>query len=145
MVYKIDLSVYETQINELNTSWLTQHRAQNPKDNVTLRYVNIFTFGGFGYVVKDSVTEQYITDFVGVVDDFPFWHEPDKTIQIYQTFSGFNFTALNMPELAIYRRDNNIITYQESNGFYFYVNNLLPEHRTLFETNTNLEITINED
>lgn len=106
---------------------------------------------GKWYLSEVEVLQNQNTN-VGWVNSLPLielpplevWHEPSKNIQIYQTFAGFNYTALNMPELAIYRRDNNIITYQESNGFYFYVLNLLPEHRELFTTNLNLGITINE-
>lgn len=73
-----------------------------------------------------------------------FWHDDTKSIKLYQTIRGFIWSSLNMSELGIYRRDNNIVTYEENDGFYFYVNNLLPEHRELFESNSNLEITITE-
>ena len=133
MVYKIDLSVYATQLEALNSGWITQYRIDNPNDNITQKYADSFTFGGFGYVVKDSVTEQYITDFVAVVDDFPFWHDPTKSIQIIQS----NDDCLNMigdyPEIAVYRKENNIETIRENGLVYVYVNTLLPEHRTLLE------------
>ena len=133
MVYKIDLSVYETQLNNLNDSWITQYRIDNPSDNITQKYCDSFIFGGFGYVVKDSVTEQYVTEFVGVVDDFPYWHEPEKTIQVKQSNEDCLAMLDEYPEVGVFRKENNIITYREKGFVYVYVNTLLPEHRTLLE------------
>ena len=133
MVYKIDLSVYETQLENLNSGWITQYRIDNPNDNITQKYVDSFLFGGFGYVVKDSVTEQYITDFVGVVDDFPFWHEADKTIQVKQSNDDCLSMLDEYPEVGVFRKQNNIITYRENGFVYVYVNTLFSEHRALFE------------
>jgi hypothetical protein len=97
------------------------------------------------YGIDYSFKSQY-PDFieVEVLDPSAIWHEEDKVICLKQTQQGFNWTALNMDELVTYRKVNNIITHQYNGEFYFYVNFLLPEHRTLFETNINLEITINE-
>jgi len=133
MVYKIDISVYTQQIQTLNNDWITQHRANNPNDNITQKYVDSFIFGGFGYVVKDSVTEQYITNFVGVVDDFPFWHEADKKIQVKQSNEDCLAMLDEYPEVGVFRKQNNIITYRENGFVYVYVNTLFPEHRALFE------------
>ena len=133
MVYKIDLSVYATQLEALNSGWITQYRIDNPNDNITQKYADSFTFGGFGYVVKDSVTEQYVTDFVGVVDDFPFWHEADKTIQVKQSNDDCLAMLNEYPEVGVFRKENNIITYRENGYVYVYVNTLFPEHRALFE------------
>lgn len=80
---------------------------------------------------------------VEVLDPNDIWHDDTKVIQLVQTQEGFNWTSMNLPELAMYRKTNNIITYQYDGKFYFYVNFLLDEHRNLFETNNNLEITIN--
>ena len=141
MVYKIDLSVYATQLENLNTLWIQQHRLNNPQDTVTERYTEGTTFFGFGYIIKDDITEQYITDYIEIVDNFPFWHDETKSIQIIQS----NNDCLNMlkeyPEVGVYRKQNNIDTYVDNNLVYVYVNNLLPEHRLMFEQ---FNSTINE-
>lgn len=146
MVYKIDLSVYTQQIQTLNNEWITQHRVNNPNDTVTQRYVDEWVWRGFGYVVKDSVTEQYITDYVEIVEELPTrWHE-DKAIKIKQTKNGVLWGIMNIPQiasgLAIYRQENNIVTYEEGDTYYFYVDFLLPEHQLIFDTYPQLEITI---
>ncbi len=141
MVYKIALSVYETQLNNLNNLWIEQHRANNPKDTITQRYTDGTIFFGFGYIIKDAVTEQYITDYLEIVDSIPQWHEEEKSIQIIQS----NNDCLNMLDeywqIAQYRKENNIITYRENGMVYVYVNNLFPEHRALF---LQFNSTINE-
>lgn len=147
MVYKIDLSVYATQIQTLNNEWITQHRVNNPTDTVTQRYVDEWVWRGFGYVVKDSVTEQYINDFTEIVAEFPTrWHE-EKTCQIVQNKSGVVWGAMNEPEIAFalasHRKTNNITTYEEGDKLYFYANTILPEHQAIFDAYPNLEITVN--
>ena len=147
MVYKIEISVYATQINNLNNSWIIQHRLENPQDTVTQRYVDEFTWFGFGYVIKDSVTEQYITDYVEIVDEFPTrWHE-EKPCQIVQNKSGVVWGAMNEPDIAFglasYRKTNNITTYDEGDKLYFYSNTILPEHQAIFDAYPQLEITVN--
>ena len=61
------------------------------------------------------------------------WHDETKSIQIIQS----NDDCLNMlgdyPEIAVYRKENNIETIRENGLVYVYVNTLLPEHRTLLE------------
>jgi len=147
MVYKIEISVYTTQIQHLNNDWITQHRENNPTDTVTQRYVDEWVWRGFGYVVKDAITEQYITDYVEIVEELPtMWHE-DKAIKIKQTKNGVLWGIMNIPQiasgLAIYRQENNIVTYEEGDTYYFYVDFLLPEHQAIFDAYPQLEITIN--
>ena len=147
MVYKIDLSVYATQMQHLNNEWITQHRANNPQDTVTQRYVDEWIWRGFGYVVKDAITEQYITDFVEIVDELPTrWHE-EKPYQIAQNKSGVIWGAMNEPDIAFalasHRKTNNITTYEEGDKLYFYSNTILPEHQAIFDAYPNLEITVN--
>ena len=149
MVYKIDLSVYATQIQHLNNEWITQYRLNNPQDNVTQRYVDEWVWRGFGYIVKDVVTEQYITNFVELVEELPTrWHE-EKNYQIIQKKSGVIWGVMNAREitfaLATYRELNNIPTYEEGDEFYFYVDFILPEHQLIFDTYPNLEITVNQN
>jgi hypothetical protein len=147
MVYKIDLSVYTTQIQTLNNEWITQHRENNPQDTITQRYVDEWIWRGFGYVVKDAITEQYITDFAEIVEELPTrWHE-DKAVQIIQNKSGVVWGAMNEPEiamaLAMHRKTTNMQTYEEGDKLYFYAETILPEHQAIFDAYPQLEITIN--
>lgn len=90
-----------------------------------------------------------------VIDPNAVWHEEDKSIQLVQSQEGFNWTAINMDYLATYRRENNIATHQYEGKFYFYVHNILPEHRMLFENKQDengnklpgyfIDITINDN
>jgi len=61
------------------------------------------------------------------------WHDETKSIQIIQS----NDDCLNMlgdyPEIAVYRKENNIESIRENGLVYVYVNTLFPEHRALFE------------
>ena len=133
MVYKIALSVYETQLNNLNDSWITQYRIENPQDTVTQRYTEGTIFYGFGYIIKDAVTEQYITDYLEILDEIPQWHEPNKSIQVKQSNDDCLAMLDEYPEVGVFRKENNIITYRENGFVYVYVNTLFPEHRALFE------------
>ena len=145
--YKIELNNYTHQIQTLNNSWIEQYRLDNPNDTITQRYVEEFVWFGFGYVVKDEVTEQYITDFVGLVDELPEkWHE-EKPYQIAQNKSGVVWGAMNEPDIAFalasHRKTNNITTYDEGDKLYFYSNTILPEHQAIFDAYPQLEITVN--
>jgi hypothetical protein len=148
MVYKFDLSVYETQLNNLNTLWIEQYRANNPNDTVTQRYTEGTIFMGFGYIIKDAVTEQYITDYLEIVENVPQWHEDDKAIQIVQNKSGVVWGAMNEPQIAmglsLHRINTNMATYEEGEKLYFYANTILPEHQAIFNAYPQLEISINE-
>ena len=71
---------------------------------------------------------------------------PDKAIKIKQTKNGILWGIMNIPQiasgLAIYRQENNIVTYEEADSYYFYVDFLLPEHQAIFDAYPELEITI---
>ena len=148
--YKIEINSYQAQIQHLNNEWITQYRLNNPHDNVTQRYVDEWVWIGFGYIVKDTVTEQYITNFVELVEELPTrWHE-EKNYQIIQKKSGLIWGVMNEPEiisgLSIYRKENDISVYEEDSGdFYFYVDFILPEHQLIFDTYPLLEITVNQN
>lgn len=140
---RVDLSVYETQLQALNDYYITTL----PQGSVTSNYANSQIVNGFGYVVKDSLTEQYFTDYIDFVDSIPIlWHE-DKAVQIIQNKSGVIWGAMNEPEiamaLAIHRRDNNMVTYEEGDQLYFYANTILPEHQAIFDAYPQLETTVN--
>lgn len=141
---KVDLSVYETQLQALNEYYITTL----PQGSVTSNYANSQIVNGFGYVVKDSLTEQYFVNYVEFVDEIPIlWHE-DKVIKLKQTKNGVLWGIMNIPQiasgLAMYRQENNIATHEEGDSYYFYVNFLLEEHRNLFNFYPNLEITLEE-
>ena len=140
---KVDLSVYETQLQALNNYYITTL----PQGSVTSNYANSQIVNGFGYVVKDSLTEQYFTDYVEFVDSIPMlWHE-DKNCQIVQNKSGVIWGAMSEPDIAFalanHRKTNNITTYDEGDKLYFYTNTILPEHQAIFDAYPNLEITVN--
>jgi len=61
------------------------------------------------------------------------WHEPNMPMQIVMTFEQSTKLVGAYPEIAAYRKANNIVTYYEYDGTYVYVNWLLPEHKALFE------------
>lgn len=140
---KVDLSVYETQLQALNEYYITTL----PQGSVTSNYANIQIVNGFGYVVKDSLTEQYFIDYVAFVDEIPtLWHE-EKPCQIVQNKSGVVWGAMNEPEiamgLALHRKAMNMQTYEEGEKLYFYANTILPEHQAIFDAYPQLEITVN--
>lgn len=59
------------------------------------------------------------------------WHEEDKSIQIALTLEQNTDLAIDVPEIAMYRKEHNISSYREGNVIYSYVNWLLDEHRAL--------------
>jgi len=61
------------------------------------------------------------------------WHEPEKTIQVKQSNDDCLAMLDEYPEVGVFRKQNNIITYRENGFVYVYVNTLFPEHRALFE------------
>jgi hypothetical protein len=61
------------------------------------------------------------------------WHDETKSIQIIQSNDDCLNMLGNYPQIAVYRKDNNIETIRENGLVYVYVNTLLPEHRALLE------------
>ena len=61
------------------------------------------------------------------------WHDETKSIQIIQSNNDCLAMLDEYPEIAVYRKENNIETIRENGLVYVYVNTLLPEHRTLLE------------
>jgi hypothetical protein len=134
---KVDLSVYETQLNALNEHYISNLA----EGSTTTNFANPVIFMGFGYVLKSEYTLPFFPGYLEIVDSIPQWHEEEKSIQIIQS----NNDCLNMLDeywqIAQYRKENNIITYRENGMVYVYVNNLFPEHRALF---LQFNSTINE-
>jgi len=61
------------------------------------------------------------------------WHDETKSIQIIQSNDDCLAMLDEYPEIAVYRKENNIETIRENGLVYVYVNTLLTEHRTLLE------------
>ena len=61
----------------------------------------------------------------------PIWHEEDKKIQIILTHQANTKLVSDVPELAMYRKQNAIKSYTDENNVYVYADWLLPEHRQL--------------
>jgi hypothetical protein len=70
------------------------------------------------------------------------WHEPSFDKQIKMSFEDNINMLLLYPEIAVYRKTNNIKTYIEDNFTYNYVNTILPEHQAVLEA-FNVVITNN--
>lgn len=126
---KVDLSVYETQLQALNNDYI----ANLPQGSTTTNYANPFIFNGFGYVIMDSYTLPFFPDYIEIVDSLPIWHEADKTIQVKQSNDDCLAMLDEYPEVGVFRKENSIITYREKGYVYVYVNTLFPEHKALFE------------
>lgn len=61
------------------------------------------------------------------------WHEPDKSIQIILTHQQNTELVIAVPEIAVYRKENDIHVYQDDDFVYSYVDWLLGEHREILE------------
>ena len=125
-----------TQVNLLNNEWIIQHRIDNPNDKITERYTEIIKVFEFEYVLKDNITEKYITDYIEIVEELPekpIWHDDNYSIQIVQSKDDCLNMLDNYPEIGVYRKDNNIENIRENGFVYIYVNYILPEHILLLE------------
>jgi len=104
-----------------------------PKDKITQRYADVVSIMGY-YVIKDKLTEQHITDYVEIVDELPSdWHEPDKNYQVMMTIEQALQLAEDVPEMAVYRKQNGIQLHKDETHRYFYVNYFEPGHREFLE------------
>ena len=134
--YKTTIEKCNQLAQLINDTFITQHRIHNPNDNITQRYFNPQIILGYGYILKDSYTEQFVNeaDVIEVVEELPTeWHEPDADFQIFLTYQKSVELTEEHPELAQYRKDNNILSHKEEEGVYFYVNFFEPGHRELVE------------
>ena len=126
-----------TQIDTLNDSWVEKYRLNYPDDEITQKYCEAVLIQGNWYILKDDTTTEYITDFMGIVEALPTpliteWHEAAK-YQIFLTHSQASLLAEQVPEMAVYRKKKNIISYRDETGVYFYVNYFAVGHRDLIE------------
>jgi hypothetical protein len=59
------------------------------------------------------------------------WHDESQSIQIVLTLEQNTDLVTNVPEIAMYRKQNNIIVHRDEKFVYSYVNWLLEEHESL--------------
>jgi len=129
--------ITETQKNILQGLMFSENSFFSPFERNGLWYISE------AEVLQNNNTNVSWVNALELVELPPlnFWHEEDKAIQIVQS----NNDCLNMleefPEVGVFRKQNNIITYRENGFVYVYVNNLFPEHRALF---LQFNSTINE-
>lgn len=125
-----------TRVNDLNESWIESYIAQNPHDTITQRYCEAVEFAGYYYVIKDAITEQYITDYVEIleelpVDNFAPWHFP-TAFRIVQSNVGMIRMLKDIPQLALYPSQAGLDVVEYGNYQYTYINYILPEHEQVF-------------
>ena len=137
--YKTTIEKCNELAQIINDTFITQYRIDNPNDNITQRYFTPQIISGYGYIMKDSYTEQFVNeaDVIEVVElggeSTTDWHETDKDFQIFLTYQESVELTEEYPELAQYRKDNNILSHKEEEGVYFYVNYFKEGHRDVLE------------
>jgi len=141
MIYKLTTEQLQ-QVRTMNETWLSDYRVTNP-DNKATGYASAKEVGTYHYIIKDSVTEQYITDYVDIVEvipESPEWHtqHSDKLFQIILTEKQAVQLILLKPDFAGLV-DNAVY---ENNYVYIYVNYIEDTDRMMLETNN---IIINEN
>jgi hypothetical protein len=72
-LYKIPEAEAQAILDSINSQWLQWYNAnqRNPKDHITVAYCDMTVIDGYAYIMKDSVTEQYVTGDFEVVDSLP--------------------------------------------------------------------------
>lgn len=135
--YKISI---KSDFEQAQAASLQSHREMYPNDLVTCKYCEPLQVGEFWYIPETEVTEQWgIGELVGDIHE---WHY-DFNIQLIMTYENNLKLLSDVPELAIYVRDNGIPTVIENGFVYLYVNFILPEHKAIFE-NEKYQITLNQ-
>jgi hypothetical protein len=84
----------------------------------------------------DMQQAQQFIDDNGLVSEgaHPFHDEEiDKDFQVFMSKDQSIAISEDMPELGVYRKQNNIRLYKEPDGVYFYVNYFEPGHREFLE------------
>jgi len=70
-IYKLTIEKAQEYITQINLDWLPTYQSENPIDITTTGYTSFRKVEGFAYIIKDAITEQYITDFIEIVSDLP--------------------------------------------------------------------------
>lgn len=66
MYFKLNLTD-TAQVDNMNAAWLAEYKQLYPDTNTTA-YALVQEIEGYGYIIKDVVTEQYITDYIEVCE-----------------------------------------------------------------------------
>lgn len=71
--FKIPENEAQAILDSINSQWLKWYNAnqRNPKDHITVAYCDMTVIDGYAYIVKDSVTEQYIIGTWEIVESLP--------------------------------------------------------------------------
>ena len=92
-----------------------------------------FHSGDWGLPIVSGYESFYPQNIIDNSEQMPAdWHE-DKQIQIVQTNEDLLEMLNEFPEIAVYRKQNDIETYMESGKVYLYVNYIMDEHRAILE------------
>jgi hypothetical protein len=132
MFYKLEIV---TQVESLNYNWLANYKLTNPADQITTGYCQTQFINGFWYVIKDEITEKYITDYLEIIDELPNgWHEENKNFQVYMTQDqAIDFALSPYSEPMKKWREEKGIKLHRDNGVYFYLNFWEQGHRDIIE------------
>jgi hypothetical protein len=90
---------------------------------------------GYYYLLLDEVSQPYF-EGAEIVEEIPpqhEWHEPTMSIQIVMNYEDNLKLLADIPELAMYRKINDIHSYIENGNCYIYVNYILEEHQSIFQ------------
>jgi len=71
--FKIEITQANEVLTKLNSRWLEWYadNGRNPNDANTNAYCQLVEIDGFGYIIKDEITEQYITGEWPTVSELP--------------------------------------------------------------------------
>ena len=125
--YKISI---KSDFEQAQVAWLQSHREMCPNDLITSKYCELLQVGEFWYIPATEVTEQWgIGELVGDIHE---WHF-GLDVQVILTYEDNLKLLSEVPELAVYVRNNDIPTIIENGYIYIYANFLLEEHREILE------------
>jgi len=116
-------------INQMNSDYAT-----TKADGYTVSWREPIFRNGYYYLLLDEVSQPYF-EGAEIVAEIPPEHEWHFDLEIQVIFSyEENLRLLSeVPELALYVRNNDIPTVIENGHVYIYVNYLLPEHEAMMK------------
>lgn len=103
-------------------------------DGFTTAWREAILIEDYYYLMVDEVSQPYFQD-CEIVDEIPPEHEWHfgLDIQVILTYEDNLKLLSEVPELAVYVRNNDIPTIIENGYMYIYANFLLEEHREILE------------
>ena len=133
MIYKLNIEQLH-QVHTMNVEFVENYKKANPSNKIST-YANADEIRGHYYILKDTVTEQYITDYVEIVSELPekeTWHSKhqDKQFQIILTEKQAVQLILVKPEFGFLNQS----TITENSYVYIYVNYIEDEDMILLES-----------